>query len=210
MLLAAPSKQLASQTSTLARHQELTLFSVPCAGAVLNYSGLSSLTPAEVAASAARMLRFFDLGGHERYSKTLLHGLTAMLPDYVLLCVSAVAGGCGVVPILVCSPTVCSLCLQPQQLHQPLGWWACAACCAVLCCGVANSVCCVRCARCCCFSSGVSQATREHLAVALALGIPLLVCITKADLASEAAVAQVADDVRWAAGWQAGEHRHLK
>lgn len=60
---------------------------------MLNYSGLSSLTPAEVAASAARMLRFFDLGGHERYSKTLLHGLTAMLPDYVLLCVSAVAGG---------------------------------------------------------------------------------------------------------------------
>jgi hypothetical protein len=59
---------------------------------VLNYLGLSSLTPAEAAASASRMLRFFDLGGHERFSKTLLHGLTAMLPDHVLLCVSAVAG----------------------------------------------------------------------------------------------------------------------
>ncbi len=70
-------------------------FFPPSTGAVLNYSGLSSLTPAEVAASASRMLRFFDLGGHQRFSKTLLHGLTAMLPDHVLLCVSAVAGGQG-------------------------------------------------------------------------------------------------------------------
>jgi GTPase len=60
---------------------------------VLNYCGLASLTPGEAAESAARMLRLFDLGGHERFSKTLLHGLTAMLPDYVLLCVSATAGG---------------------------------------------------------------------------------------------------------------------
>lgn len=37
-------------------------------------------------------MRFFDLGGHERYSKTMLHGLTTLLPDCVLLCVSATAG----------------------------------------------------------------------------------------------------------------------
>lgn len=37
-------------------------------------------------------VRFFDLGGHERYSKTMLHGLTTLLPDCVLLCVSATAG----------------------------------------------------------------------------------------------------------------------
>ena len=123
---------------------------------MLNYAGLSSLTPREVAGSAARVLRFFDLAGHERFSKTLLCGLTALLPDYVLLCVSAAA-------------------------------------------------------------AGVSWVTREHLAVALALGIPVFVAVTKADLVPAGAVQQVADEMRWvgagegrggarrrAAGWLAG------
>jgi hypothetical protein len=35
------------------------------------------------------VLRFIDLGGDERYLKTALYGMTAMLPDYGLLCVSA-------------------------------------------------------------------------------------------------------------------------
>ena len=35
------------------------------------------------------MLCFIDLGGHERYLKTAVYGLTCMLPDAVLLCVSA-------------------------------------------------------------------------------------------------------------------------
>ena len=103
---------------------------------MLNYAGLSSLTPREVAGSAARVLRFFDLAGHERFSKTLLCGLTALLPDYVLLCVSAAA-------------------------------------------------------------AGVSWVTREHLAVALALGIPVFVAVTTADLAPAGAVQQVADEMRW-------------
>ena len=36
-----------------------------------------------------QVLCFIDLGGHERYLKTAVYGLTCMLPDAVLLCVSA-------------------------------------------------------------------------------------------------------------------------
>ena len=35
------------------------------------------------------MLGFVDLGGHEKYLKTALYGMTCMLPDYVLLCHNA-------------------------------------------------------------------------------------------------------------------------
>ncbi len=35
------------------------------------------------------MLRFIDVGGHEKYLKTALYGMTSLLPDYMLLCVSA-------------------------------------------------------------------------------------------------------------------------
>lgn len=44
--------------------------------------------------------------------------------------------------------------------------------------------------------TGVSWVTREHLAVALALGIPTFVALTKSDLASEAAVQQAAGEIR--------------
>ncbi|PRW57468.1 Two-component response regulator ARR14 isoform 1 [Chlorella sorokiniana] len=103
-------------------------------GRVLNYCGMPAPAAEELAAAAARMVRFFDLGGHERFSKTMLHGLTTLLPDCVLLCVSATAG--------------------------------------------------------------VSWVSREHLAVALALGIPLAVAITKSDLAPEGAVQQAAEEIR--------------
>lgn len=43
--------------------------------------------------------------------------------------------------------------------------------------------------------------SREHLAVALALGIPLAVAITKSDLAPEGAVQQAAEEIRWASSW---------
>lgn len=42
--------------------------------------------------SASRVLTFLDMGGHERYLKTALYGMTALLPDYGLLVVCAVAG----------------------------------------------------------------------------------------------------------------------
>lgn len=59
---------------------------------MLNYCGVAAPTPAELAGAAARVLTFIDLGGHEKYLKTALYGLTCMLPDYALLCVSALAG----------------------------------------------------------------------------------------------------------------------
>ena len=39
-----------------------------------------------------QVLRFVDLGGHEKYLKTALYGMTCLLPDYVLLCVCGVEG----------------------------------------------------------------------------------------------------------------------
>lgn len=41
---------------------------------MLNYAGVSALTPAELSARASRVLRFIDLGGHQRYLKTALYG----------------------------------------------------------------------------------------------------------------------------------------
>jgi hypothetical protein len=77
-----------------------------------------------IATEATRLLRFFDLGGHERYLKMALFGMTGLLPDHVMLCVSATAG------------------------------------------------------------MFASRVTIQHLAIALAAGVPPFVVITKADLAS--------------------------
>lgn len=52
---------------------------VLCTGMVLNYAGVSVLTPAEMSSSARQVLRFIDLGGHEKYLKTALYGMTCMV-----------------------------------------------------------------------------------------------------------------------------------
>jgi hypothetical protein len=39
-----------------------------------------------------QVITFIDMGGHEKYLKTALYGLTSMLPDYLLLCVCAQRG----------------------------------------------------------------------------------------------------------------------
>ena len=90
------------------------------------------------------MLCFIDLGGHERYLKTAVYGLTCMLPDVVLLCVSARAppprGG---------------------QPGSPGGWGS----------GDPEG------------PTGraalLPRAAREHLAVALALDVPVAVVVTQ-------------------------------
>ena len=33
-----------------------------------------------------------DLGGHQRFLKTAMYGMTSLLPDYLLLCVCPLAG----------------------------------------------------------------------------------------------------------------------
>lgn len=70
-------------------------------------------------------VRFFDLGGHERYSKTMLHGLTTLLPDCVLLCVSATAGadrGVGQVWRLSAAPTACAMTAQAFVVRGHSYW----------------------------------------------------------------------------------------
>ena len=61
-------------------------------GHCLNYQTSSAcwpLTPLEMSREAGKMLRLFDLSGHERYLKTTCYGLTCLVPDFVMLIVSA-------------------------------------------------------------------------------------------------------------------------
>ena len=102
-------------------------------GGVLNYGRLPASTPRELAQAAARVVRLGDLGGHEKFSKTSLYGLTCTLPQYAMLCV--------------------------------------------------------------CTSAGLSWTTLEHLAAALALGVPPFVVLTKADLAPAGRVEALAAEV---------------
>ena len=44
------------------------------------------------AACLQQVLCFIDLGGHQKYLKTALHGMTSLLPDYVLLCICPLLG----------------------------------------------------------------------------------------------------------------------
>lgn len=51
-------------------------------------------------------------------------------------------------------------------------------------------------------AAGLGWATREHLAVALALGVPAFVALTKADMVDESALDCLVQDVRWGC-WRA-------
>eukprot|EP00192_Tetraselmis_astigmatica_P002256 CAMPEP_0117686214 /NCGR_PEP_ID=MMETSP0804-20121206/22300_1 /TAXON_ID=1074897 /ORGANISM="Tetraselmis astigmatica, Strain CCMP880" /LENGTH=1054 /DNA_ID=CAMNT_0005497831 /DNA_START=599 /DNA_END=3763 /DNA_ORIENTATION=+ len=53
---------------------------------VVNYAGVSCATQAEVSASASKLVSLVDVGGHKKFMKTALHGLTAMVPDFAMLC----------------------------------------------------------------------------------------------------------------------------
>ncbi|KAJ8608873.1 hypothetical protein CTAYLR_005259 [Chrysophaeum taylorii] len=75
---------------------------------------------AEVVKGCDRNVTLIDLCGHERYLKTTVFGLTAMMPDYALLVVGA--------------------------------------------------------------NMGVQRMTKEHIAIACALALPILVVITKIDI----------------------------
>jgi GTPase len=49
-------------------------------GRVLNYVGVATPTPADITAAASHMVNFIDMGGHEKYLKTTLYGMTCLLP----------------------------------------------------------------------------------------------------------------------------------
>ena len=118
----------------------------PCS-AVLNYSKLAQFTPRELSASASKLVRVSDLGGHQRYSKTSLHGLTSTSPDYAMLCV--------------------------------------------------------------CAAQGLSWVTRDHLAVALALGVPAFVVVTRVDAVEESRVMEVLNEVADVAAHGPGDIAHI-
>lgn len=102
-------------------------------GKVLNYTGVAAPTPAEISAGADKVLTFIDMGGHQKYLKTTLYGMTCMLPDYVLCCV--------------------------------------------------------------CAQVGPTRMTREHLAVAVALEIPVALVLTKVDLVDDQQLQQVLSEL---------------
>jgi len=62
------------------------------AGNAVNYTITSPLDEAEVFLNSAKIIDFVDLGGHERYFRTTLRGITSHSPDYCLITVAANAG----------------------------------------------------------------------------------------------------------------------
>jgi GTPase len=54
-------------------------------GRVLNYVGVATPTPADVTAAASHIVNFIDIGGHEKYMKTTLYGMTCLLPGRVMV-----------------------------------------------------------------------------------------------------------------------------
>jgi len=61
-------------------------------GEVVNYDLASPLNEAEVFLNSSKVICFVDLGGHERYLRTTLKGVTGRAPDYIMLCIAANAG----------------------------------------------------------------------------------------------------------------------
>ena len=64
-------------------------------GNVLNDTIFRANTCADYVAKSSKIVTFVDLAGHERYFKTTAFGLTAHLPDYACLLVSANQGVIG-------------------------------------------------------------------------------------------------------------------
>jgi GTPase len=61
-------------------------------GEIVNYSSLKIPTWTEIIQASSKVITFIDLGGHEKYLKTTLFGLTSHLPDFVLLVIGANMG----------------------------------------------------------------------------------------------------------------------
>lgn len=57
-------------TSTVSKH----FLGYKADGCVLNYSGLSAMTPAEIGIAASQRVNLIDMGGHEKFLKTIFRG----------------------------------------------------------------------------------------------------------------------------------------
>ncbi|MHA1213635.1 MAG: GTP-binding protein, partial [Candidatus Heimdallarchaeota archaeon] len=92
-------------------------------GQIVNYKLLDNQSWTNIIEESSKVVTFIDLGGHEKYLKTTLFGLTGHQPDYVLLVVGS--------------------------------------------------------------NMGIVGMTKEHLGIALALKVPLIVVVTKIDICPE-------------------------
>lgn len=156
-------------------------------GAVVNYTGVRSLTWADVVARAAKIVTFFDLAGHERYVKTTVFGLTAHAPDYCMLV--RLPADVGVVLVLNMVASACVLWRAAFVLAASVGFGrgnspaAFLVLLSTLCFLYACPPTLVMGLQVIGANMGVLRMTKEHLAIALALKVPVVVVITKTDRA---------------------------
>lgn len=102
-------------------------------GRIVNYESLNEHSWTKIIESSSKVITFIDLGGHEKYLKTTLFGLTGHKPDYVLLVVGA--------------------------------------------------------------NMGIVGMTKEHLGIALALKVPIIIVVTKIDICPEHILKQTLDNL---------------
>jgi GTPase len=65
-------------------------------GKIVNYSGLSKMSWAEIVEKSSKIISFFDLAGHEKYLKTTITGLASSFPD---ICCIMISGNNGISPM---------------------------------------------------------------------------------------------------------------
>jgi len=102
-------------------------------GQIVNYKLLDNQSWTNIIEESSKVVTFIDLGGHEKYLKTTLFGLTGHQPDYVLLVVGS--------------------------------------------------------------NMGIVGMTKEHLGIALALKVPLIVVVTKIDICPEHILKNTLDEL---------------
>ncbi|NHJ33477.1 MAG: elongation factor 1-alpha [Asgard group archaeon] len=102
-------------------------------GLIVNYDSIGEQSWTKIIEGSSKVLTFIDLGGHEKYLKTTLFGLTGHKPDYVLLVVGA--------------------------------------------------------------NMGVVGMTKEHLGIALALKVPIVIVVTKTDICPKHILEQTLDNL---------------
>lgn len=102
-------------------------------GKVANYELVGDPSWTRIVDNSSKLITFIDLGGHEKYLKTTLYGLTGHLPDYTILVVGA--------------------------------------------------------------NMGIVGMTKEHLGIALALRVPVIVVVTKIDICPEHILDQTVEEV---------------